>query len=1227
MINKKIHLYVKEIKPKATVVDRYSRNLIRVLEKVKTQKYKSYWIKKNKNGALVNRKIKITNTFASKDPVFIKTQLHSERYNYFLRQFLSPGIYEHVDLNLKDLFSVSTNKKLDNYSNYDKFNHKKLDLAYEVFIVLGKKVVGVVRIIFVQSLKDVRPVRCFYNNSDDITENSILICDDNKVIGYTKHVIKSIHVLLRSIHSLNEVTQLQILSSIRVATNDHHSRSFSSNNFNTYVKLNFKARAKRIARFKNRIKNCYIDKFKLNYDRFCSLYYSKPSKTGDYFFNKFYKIKDHTEFVSNRIFRFVLHLYWKYLISESNIFMLQAYLRERAFSNQLKKLKISDFRNTNKHIKSISTLAQLQPTLEKLIPNRDAFIKWIWKNKSSLVSDVLQQFQWVKLCINLFTYFKNEAPYKHFKKIKNMLLLYQRNHHSSQAYFVNTWTRELIGLMKSRLTLGDIKAIIKIQNSTNYDVPDFYASWDFAEQDVALELRDLNVLCRYLDDRFVVLYFENIVNSLSINAGNAISSCQNLWILWSIRYINILKKTPSLNPYDVCFLYEKVTGGKSLVGDDIVKPYMLNSSLKKPYLKFTKNNKPSFKLNFNVSPQFTPQTNVSLFLKKLFKSEDFDLQQVLSPSFLQTPYIGVDFSEGFDPKFHSNPNRCIANYFKKGYIKKHYIKTPNYIYKPHSLTNFRAASLCLSILHEKVNIDETYLDDLFSFKTSVKIKKKSVREFRRLTSFRSKKALKKQLLFVSQAIVDSSVISTVPEKLDLTMTYALSNSRSDIQHGVVASEYMYNVSLNKLINLKDIGLTRNDVWNKIICFDKSRWDELKLLSREFNYPEWHNRIWALDNIWNFTTKMSKKLWLNLLGFDELLEAGLGQHQLKECIDLMFMESSREKNDTPMVTINRNFEYNLANRIEQSDLSKWWSIVYSFTTRSTQKYIRFSKSKWRGRFRSSRYSRFNNFDDIFSRFLYVNQKRGVFKKKKDMFRSRSDVITLKQDPNPVRFIRMQEHFSAKRLQSRGIKMFMGIYTMCALYNSLARSFLPLFVGTELRKNSKFIIENQPNLVIRPKPISFKLLFNFKKHYLYITLLDQKNNIIFSLHTGLFLKFFEYKKSLKKSKSLKILLIRYLRKLFLLSGVRYFTLYVKQTSDQLNKILRVLQKPINHPFTDPLTGLVINEELDRSVKRSQFFHFIYIVFFKNKPYGSMRTKKTGRLKRKIRRLVIKANRIID
>ena len=60
----------------------------------------------------------------------------------------------------------------------------------------------------------------------------------------------------------------------------------------------------------------------------------------------------------------------------------------------------------------------------------------------------------------------------------------------------------------------------------------------------------------------------------------------------------------------------------------------------------------------------------------------------------------------------------------------------------------------------------------------------------------------------------------------------------------------------------------------------------------------------------------------MLGFDELLEAGIGQHQLKECIELMFVEEGVKKNNTPTAAINLNFEKNLANPIEQSDLVKW-----------------------------------------------------------------------------------------------------------------------------------------------------------------------------------------------------------------------------------------------------------------------------------------------------------------
>lgn len=203
----------------------------------------------------------------------------------------------------------------------------------------------------------------------------------------------------------------------------------------------------------------------------------------------------------------------------------------------------------------------------------------------------------------------------------------------------------------------------------------------------------------------------------------------------------------------------------------------------------------------------------------------------------------------------------------------------------------------------------------------------------------------------------------------------------------------------------------------------------------------------------------------------------------------------------------------------------------------------------------------------------------------------------------------------------------VYSMCTLYLPFARRFTPTYTKEGLHPYYRELIKDQPKLLTKHKPLTFKLLFNFKKHYLFITLLDKKNNILFSLYAGLFIKFFNYKKSLKKSKSTKIILVRYLRKLLMLSNINNFILYVKHTSDQLNKLLQILQKPINHPFVDPMTGQEITEEVGSRKKRKQLFNFLYIIFLKNKPYGVMKTKKTGRLKRKIRRLVIRANRIID
>jgi len=185
----------------------------------------------------------------------------------------------------------------------------------------------------------------------------------------------------------------------------------------------------------------------------------------------------------------------------------------------------------------------------------------------------------------------------------------------------------------------------------------------------------------------------------------------------------------------------------------------------------------------------------------------------------------------------------------------------------------------------------------------------------------------------------------------------------------------------------------------------------------------------------------------------------------------------------------------------------------------------------------------------------------------------------------------------------------VYSMCTLYAPFARHFIPVYTSEGLHPCSRELIKEQPKLLTKRKPITFKLLFNFKKHYLFITLLDKKNNILFSLHAGLFIRFFNYKKSLKKSKSTKIILIRYLRKLLMLSNLNNFILYVKQTSDQLNKLLQILQKPINHSFTDPITGQVITEEMSSKKKRKQLFNFLYIIFLKNKTYVVMKTKKTG------------------
>lgn len=1382
MINKLSSFYIKkntpQIKPKKRAIVWKENKLKRVMTRMRSSKYSGHWIKSYGRSLESNFKNRITRFHSTKEPAFIKSEQHRLRYNYFLRQFSSPQIYKHINFPLKKLFSLSTRQGLNWTSNYSRFNNKKLNLDFDIFIVSDNIIIGVVKVAFVQSLKSTDSVRYLFNSYDDLTKDSILLVSSSGiVVGFVKQVFRPISLLFRASHPLTEITHMQILDSMK------DSSAYSRNSLNNYTKLNFKARLKRARRLKIRARVGYLSMLHPSPDVFQPRKSDKNPRTQEYFLNKFYNLKNHTEFMATQILRFVIHLYWKYMISESNIFSLQAHVRERGLAKQLKKFKTEQFASANRHIKNKYTLAQLQPTLEKIIPNKAVFSRWVWENKSSIVADLLQQFKWVKIYINLFRHFSNpknplnanSLNLDNFKKTKQLFFAFQRNNYSNHAYFINIWTQELIRSMRSCITLEDIVSIKEMQKHTNFDVPtyleyikrvssDEYISLSVdelidrrtslgsssnlntksdstgivigqsnpantapspseleptlktSETSEALKVRmgvlekfilfktdpkistlDLNLswlffndlplldipnatlsdLRRGIENRFITLYYERSVKNLS--------KYQNLWILWSMRYFSSLTRTFCSNLYRPHLLREQpiLTKKKKMKKNEKTKrkepalpkkikkipgleginvyyeegvlmspetglPVGLSATrmsynTTKPFFRFVRNRKLRNKFNFNVSPQFVPQTSVSLFLKKLFKSKDFDLQQVMSPTFLQTPYIGVDFNDGFDPKFYANPNKYILKYLKQDKIRKVYTIHPNYTYKPKDLSNLRAVSLCFSILHEKVNIDEGYLRDLFSAKPSARLKKQSVQEFKRLTSTKSRRAFKKQLFAQSTRALaskgheslESSRSLTSVEKLNLNMIYNPKNLKGVIRRKPLSSAFKYKLSLKKFITAEDFGVTAEDVWNELTHIRNLKWDHPELDAPSCDYTSWHNKEWAMNQIWHFTTKISKKLWLNLLGFNELLESGLGNHQLKECTDMMFKDAAVK--DSTKTSINSKFMNYLINPVERKDYIDWYKIAHLFVSRHTKKRIFWSVRQWNRKFGIGGYAHFRNFDDLFSsRFLYSNKPWGKSKWRGNILYSHEKVVVANQSFNPIQPLPVNKQLNLRQLQSRTIKLLMNVYSTCTLYNSLARRFLPSYLTNNLRRDSQFLIEQQPNLIIEPKPLTYKLLFRFKKHYLYITLLDQKNDIVFSLHTGLFLRFFDYKKSLKKSKSLKILLVRYLRKLLLLSSIRTFNLYVKQTSDQLNKLLQILQRPINHPFTDPLTGFVVNDERKKRSKknknkkksnRSAIFNFVFIYFFKSKPYGIMKTKKTGRLKRKIRRLVIKINRIID
>jgi hypothetical protein len=208
---------------------------------------------------------------------------------------------------------------------------------------------------------------------------------------------------------------------------------------------------------------------------------------------------------------------------------------------------------------------------------------------------------------------------------------------------------------------------------------------------------------------------------------------------------------------------------------------------------------------------------------------------------------------------------------------------------------------------------------------------------------------------------------------------------------------------------------------------------------------------------------------------------------------------------------------------------------------------------------------------------------------------------------------------------------------SLFSSVLRRLLEGFYRTytDFVDNSYRFLYLRKNVRVA-KINYYSLLWNFKSNNTFFSTLrlfsnnNSNNKNITSLSPGMFIKFFQNKKSYKKHKLTKLLIIKFFRKMFVIARLWKLSLVIKRLPSLFLELLKFFHQPVYLKFQKQRSYLkyedyVYKKKITKSEFRPPFLLFYY--FYETKPYSLTKFKKRGRIKRKVTRKLINSQRIID